>query len=115
MAWQEIDLATKRFACAPFGGPIAALRDDRKAVVIKGPCLDPVVRLFTAAGAQTGSFSWDGGAPALMAWTPREELLMLRKNGRASFYDVHGTRLPRELSIGTEPWHLCIQLHPLTG
>lgn len=78
MAWEDVNFDAKRFACAPFGGPIAAVRDERKMVVVQGGSMDPIVRLFTSSGVQLGSFAWQGGKLALMAWTQEEELLMLQ-------------------------------------
>lgn len=112
MMWQEMNLEEKRLCCAPFGGPIAAVRDERRMQVVTRSTARPVVRIFSAAGSERGSFLWTGGALSALGWSSQEELLLVEDNGHVSFYSQHGTQLPREFSFGPEVEaggvHLCV-------
>ncbi|GFH24548.1 uncharacterized protein HaLaN_22365, partial [Haematococcus lacustris] len=50
MVWEDVDLDTKRVCMAPFGGPIATMRDEQAMVMVtSSQSVQPVVRIFTAA------------------------------------------------------------------
>ncbi len=71
-----------RLCCAPFGGPIAAMRDDSKMVVVAaGASTRPVVRLFSAAGAELGSFLWERGPIAGWGWSDQQVGVWLEPDG----------------------------------
>jgi hypothetical protein len=46
----------------------------------------PVVRMFSASGAELGSFVWDGARLAGWAWTDDLELLLVEGTGRVSAF-----------------------------
>ncbi|GBF95901.1 hypothetical protein Rsub_08492 [Raphidocelis subcapitata] len=103
MQWRDADLETKRVAAAPFGGPIATLRDERAVVPVRGAGpARPVVRLFSAAGAEAGSFLWERGRLAGWGWSDAQELVIVEPSGKVQFYSPQGVRLPKELSFGPE-------------
>ncbi len=50
-AWgPDINLDEYLICGAPFGGPIAMIRDDRKLVALSGDNAKPKLRIFTTAG-----------------------------------------------------------------
>lgn len=76
---------TPRLACAPFGGPIATVRDERAMVAVRGPGpTRPVVRLFSGSGAEGGSFLWQRGRLAGWGWSDALELVMVEPSGKVS-------------------------------
>jgi hypothetical protein len=94
MEWEGVDLSTRRLFAAPFGGPIAVVRDESRLVAVRpggaaggggaaGAGSGLVVRIFSAAGREQGSFVWDGGRVATMGWTRQQELLLLDEGGQA--------------------------------
>ena len=54
------------------------MRDESAMVVVKGVgSTRPAVRLFNAAGVETGHFLWDGGALVGWGWSDAQELVMV--------------------------------------
>ncbi|KAI8468744.1 MAG: vacuolar protein sorting-associated protein 16 [Monoraphidium minutum] len=103
MQWTDMDLESKRLCCAPFGGPIASIRDERAMVAVTGagPAA-PVVRLFGGAGSEAGSFLWERGRLAGWGWSGEQELVLVEPCGKVSFYSLQGAKLPKELSFGPD-------------
>ncbi|KIY95564.1 Vacuolar protein sorting-associated protein 16 [Monoraphidium neglectum] len=72
-------------------------------VAVRGAGLGrPVVRLFSAAGVETGSFLWEKGGMAGWGWSAEQELVIVEATGKVSFYSLQGVRLPKELTFGPE-------------
>ena len=74
-------VAACRVVCAPYGGPIAVVRDDRKIVLVTGGAIQPQIRTFTAAGAALGAIPWNHGRIAGLGWTNEEDLMILETSG----------------------------------
>lgn len=69
--------------CAPFGGPIATIRDETALVVVRGAGpTRPVVRLFSSSGVETGSFLWEKGRLAGWGWSDAWELVLVEPTGK---------------------------------
>lgn len=98
-----IDLRRHRVACAPFGGPIAAIRDDSKIVQLYAESARRKLQIFTSSGVLLSSVVWDrpGGRLVGMAWTDDHVLVCVVQNGKVYRYDIHAKPLP-EFEIGTE-------------
>jgi hypothetical protein len=66
-------------AAAPFGGPIAVVRDEEALVEVRGGVAGgrPLVRLFTSSGQLTGSFLWEGSRLVAWGWTNELQLVMV--------------------------------------
>ncbi|GFR52291.1 hypothetical protein Agub_g14826, partial [Astrephomene gubernaculifera] len=101
MCWGDFDTADKRLACAPFGGPIAAIRDERRIVLVGPPShapaaaathgsaasaalltgdaggLKPVLRTFSASGVSLGAAVWEGGRLAGWGWSEEQQLVVV--------------------------------------
>jgi hypothetical protein len=75
-----------RVAAAPFGGPLAIMRDESVLTVIrKGtPGGRPVVRIYSCSGQLLGSFLWEGGKLAGWGWSSELELVMVDVAGKVS-------------------------------
>jgi len=72
-----------RVCAAPFGGPVATVRDERAMVAVRGAGpTRPVVRLFNAAGVEAGSFLWDKGRLAGWGWSDAQELVLVEPTGK---------------------------------
>lgn len=73
LSW-GVDIDASRVACAPFGGPVAIVRDDRKIVKnAAGQLRSGTVQTFNAAGAPLGKFLWDRPSRLIaFGWTEQE-------------------------------------------
>ena len=78
-----------RVACAPYGGPIATIRDDRKMVLVSGGITQPLLKMYTAAGVQLGVTVWDKGRIEAMGWTNEEELMVVEQTGEVTLLTCH--------------------------
>ncbi|EFJ45438.1 hypothetical protein VOLCADRAFT_105988 [Volvox carteri f. nagariensis] len=107
MSWGDFELQDKRLACAPYGGPIAAIRDERRAVLVThgssavaaGGGLKPVLRTFTAAGASLGACVWEGGRLVDWAWTDEQQLAVVDAKGKVTLFSPFAEKI-REFSFG---------------
>ena len=69
LSW-GVDIDASRLACAPFGGPVAVVRDDRKILRNAAGLRSGAVQIFSAAGAALGKFVWDRPARLVaFSWT----------------------------------------------
>lgn len=75
-----------RVAAAPFGGPVAVVRDEESLVVIRGGSTGgrPLVRIFSASGQLQGSFLWEGGRLLSWGWSNELELVMVDVGAKVS-------------------------------
>ncbi|XP_020529347.1 protein VACUOLELESS1 isoform X2 [Amborella trichopoda] len=104
MCWRNMDLSRHKLACAPFGGPIAALRDESKIIQLLSEPARRKLQIFNAAGIPLASTVWDrpGGRLVAMAWTDHQTLACLVQDGTLFFYDIHAHILEPSLSMGRE-------------
>ncbi|XP_033625342.1 vacuolar protein sorting-associated protein 16 homolog [Asterias rubens] len=99
-SWQEVaDLKKFKVAAAPYGGPIALVRDDSKTGV-RGSTR-PTVYIYTSSGREISQFRWDSGQLLQMGWSSREDLLCVQDDGTVLVYDIFGT-FQRNFSLGQE-------------
>ncbi|XP_037955262.1 vacuolar protein sorting-associated protein 16 homolog [Teleopsis dalmanni] len=85
---------------APFGGPIAAIRDPTQIVPVKGSA-KPIIRLFNTAGEELGNISWNHGKLITMGWSDTEELICVQDDALVFIYDMFG-REKESYSMGQE-------------
>lgn len=73
-----------RVAAAPFGGPVAVVRDEQSLVVIRSGATGgrPLVRIFSASGQLQGSFLWEGARLLAWGWSNELELVMVDVAGK---------------------------------
>ncbi|KAJ1665310.1 Vacuolar protein [Coemansia sp. RSA 1813] len=103
MQWAGLDLTRFRVAAAPFGGPIALVRDDRQLLEAgAAPMLDPAISVFAASGATIGRIEYDGLVRvAAFSWNSREELVCVQEDGNVRVFSLGGQE-PVSFSLGAE-------------
>lgn len=58
MAWStDMELEHVSVVAAPYGGPIAIVRDSKQFVKVAGATTKPVIKIFTAAGFQISTIN----------------------------------------------------------
>ncbi|RRT78535.1 hypothetical protein BHE74_00004630 [Ensete ventricosum] len=104
MQWGRIDLSRHRIAAAPFGGPVAAIRDDSKIVQLYAESARRKLLIFNAAGRALASAIWDrpGGRLVGMAWTDDQVLVCVVQDGTVYRYNVHAELCAPQFSMGKE-------------
>ncbi|KAG0454964.1 hypothetical protein HPP92_024256 [Vanilla planifolia] len=104
MQWGRMDLTRHRVACAPFGGPIAVIRDDSKIVQLYAESARRKLHIFNSAGVLLASTVWDrpGGRLVGMAWTDDLVLVCVVQDGTVYRYDVHAELFSTQFSMGKE-------------
>ncbi|GLH07116.1 Vacuolar protein sorting-associated protein 16 homolog [Gryllus bimaculatus] len=91
MGWQhELRLENVAVASAPYGGPLAVVRDRKKFVQVQGSG-KPVISLYSAAGQHLASIVWSGTTLVALGWSASEELLCIQDDGSVLRYDIFGT------------------------
>ncbi|XP_008811095.2 protein VACUOLELESS1 [Phoenix dactylifera] len=104
MQWGRMDLARHRVACAPFGGPIAAIRDDSKIVQLYAESARRKLHIFNSAGVHLASAAWDrpGGRLVGMAWTDDQSLVCVVQDGTVYRYNLRAELSAPQFSMGKE-------------
>ncbi|XP_017856244.1 PREDICTED: vacuolar protein sorting-associated protein 16 homolog isoform X1 [Drosophila arizonae] len=96
----DFDLEYMQVAVAPYGGPLAAIRDATKLVPVKGAAR-PMIRIFDTSGNETGHILWNHGKLISMGWSDTEELICVLENAKVFVYDLFGNE-KESYSIGGE-------------
>ncbi|KAK3023745.1 hypothetical protein RJ639_044454 [Escallonia herrerae] len=104
LRWNHVDLSRNKVACSPFGGPIAAIRDDSKIVQLRSESALRKLRIFTSAGAQISETVWKnpGGRLIGMSWTEDQTLICITQDGTVYRYNLHAQLIEPNLSMGKE-------------
>ncbi|XP_050381114.1 protein VACUOLELESS1 [Argentina anserina] len=104
MTWSHVDLSRNKVACAPFGGPIAVIRDDSKIVQLRGESAQRKLRIFNSSGLLLGETLWKhpGGRLIGMSWTDDQTLACLVQDGTVFRYNLHAEILLPNISMGKE-------------
>lgn len=104
MRWKHIDLSRNKVACAPFGGPIAVIRDDSKIVQLYAESALRKLRIFNSAGVQISETVWKhpGGRLIGMSWTDDLTLVCLVQDGTIFRYNIHAELIEPSMSMGKE-------------
>lgn len=101
MRWKHIDLSRNKVACAPFGGPIALIRDDSKIVQLYAESALRKLRIFNSAGLPLSDVVWKnpGGRLVGLSWTDDQTLVCIVQDGTVYRYNVHAEPVEPNLSI----------------
>ncbi|KAF9899141.1 hypothetical protein BX616_003227 [Lobosporangium transversale] len=95
MLWKQVDLSKYMVAAAPFGGPLALVRDDRKVLLVqKQQPVKPSIYLYTSSGKLMEPIQ------ARMGWTETEHLLCVLEDGTVRMYNILGEYT--QFSLGKE-------------
>ncbi|XP_020105943.1 protein VACUOLELESS1 isoform X2 [Ananas comosus] len=100
----RMDLARHRVACAPFGGPVAAIRDDSKIVQLFAESARRKLLIFSSSGHPLASAAWDrpGGRLVGMAWSDDLLLHCLVQDGSLYRYNIRAELVGPPVSLGKE-------------
>ncbi|KAI8421023.1 hypothetical protein MSG28_008153 [Choristoneura fumiferana] len=74
---------------APYGGPIAVVRD-RKQFVRIATTTKPVITIYNCAGNVISKILWNSGVLVHMGWSDGEQLLCVQESGDVLIYDMFG-------------------------
>ncbi|XP_070786464.1 vacuolar protein sorting-associated protein 16 homolog isoform X2 [Enoplosus armatus] len=98
MCWNLRDgLRDCLVAAAPYGGPIALLREPHR----RSPSSRPQLEIYSASGVAITSFPWKSGPVVQLGWTVSDELLCIQEDGSVLIYDLFGS-FKRHFSMGQE-------------
>nr|XP_058893676.1 vacuolar protein sorting-associated protein 16 homolog isoform X3 [Kogia breviceps] len=86
-------------AAAPYGGPIALLRNPGRKE--KPASARPVLEIYSASGMPLASLLWKSGPMVSLGWSAEEELLCVQEDGVVLVYGLHGD-FRRHFSMGNE-------------
>ncbi|GAB1286902.1 Vacuolar protein sorting-associated protein 16 homolog [Apodemus speciosus] len=86
-------------AAAPYGGPIALLRNCWRKE--KAASVRPVLEIYSASGMPLASLLWKSGPVVALGWSAEEELLCVQEDGAVLVYGLHGD-FRRHFSMGNE-------------
>ncbi|RUS27514.1 Vps16, N-terminal region-domain-containing protein [Jimgerdemannia flammicorona] len=90
LSWKT-DLSKFMIAGAPFGGPIAMIRDDKTIQLLgKQQSVKPTIFIYTSAGKLMEQLLWDKGRIVGMGWTDQEQLTVVIEDGTIRLYNIHG-------------------------
>uniref|UniRef100_A0A8D2ZCI6 Vacuolar protein sorting-associated protein 16 homolog n=1 Tax=Scophthalmus maximus TaxID=52904 RepID=A0A8D2ZCI6_SCOMX len=98
MSWNLRDgLRDSLVAAAPYGGPIALLREPHR----RSPSSRPQLEIYSASGVDIASFPWKSGPVVQLGWTVSDELLCIQEDGSVLIYDLFGS-FKRHFTMGQE-------------
>ncbi|XP_006894253.1 PREDICTED: vacuolar protein sorting-associated protein 16 homolog isoform X2 [Elephantulus edwardii] len=86
-------------AAAPYGGPIALLRNPWRKE--KPASMRPVLDIYSASSLLLTSMLWKSGPVVSLGWSAEEELLCIQEDGAVLVYGLHGD-FRRHFSMGNE-------------
>lgn len=75
MAWENVDLRQRICVVAPYGGPIATIRNEKVLIAVTAANFKPTLQIYTSSGEEICSFIWDKGKLVSMGWTENERLI----------------------------------------
>ncbi|XP_008323608.1 vacuolar protein sorting-associated protein 16 homolog [Cynoglossus semilaevis] len=98
MSWNLREgLKDSLLSAAPYGGPIAVLREPHR----RSPRSRPQLEIYSASGVSIASFPWKSGPVIHLGWTVTDELLCVQEDGSVLIYDLFGS-FKRHFSMGQE-------------
>ncbi|PPS07180.1 hypothetical protein GOBAR_AA13467 [Gossypium barbadense] len=104
LRWKNIDLSRNKVACAPFGGPIAVIRDDSKIVQLYSESALRKLRIFSSSGVLISDTVWKnpGGRLIGMSWTEDQTLICIVQDGTVYRYNIHAEPIEPNVTLGKE-------------
>ncbi|XP_062349891.1 vacuolar protein sorting-associated protein 16 homolog isoform X3 [Cinclus cinclus] len=92
------DLRDCVVAAAPYGGPIALLRNSRRDKI---PGARPLLEIYSSSGLLLASVPWKSGRLVHLGWTAGEDLLCIQEDGTVLVYNLF-CEFKRHFSMGNE-------------
>uniref|UniRef100_A0A8D0L0Z3 Vacuolar protein sorting-associated protein 16 homolog n=1 Tax=Strix occidentalis caurina TaxID=311401 RepID=A0A8D0L0Z3_STROC len=100
MEWSlKEDLRDCLVAAAPYGGPIALLKNNARKE--KSPSTRPLLEIYSASGLLLASTPWKSGQLVQLGWTASEDLLCIQEDGTVLIYNLF-CEFKRHFSMGNE-------------
>ncbi|XP_075772198.1 vacuolar protein sorting-associated protein 16 homolog [Pelodiscus sinensis] len=100
MAWNlQEDLRDCLVAAAPYGGPIALLKNNLRRE--KSPSSRPLLEIYSASGLPLASMPWKSGQVVQLGWTASEDVLCIQEDGSVLVYNLF-CEFKRHFSMGNE-------------
>ncbi|KAM6132372.1 vacuolar protein sorting-associated protein 16 homolog [Pterocles gutturalis] len=100
MEWNlREDLRDCLVAAAPYGGPIALLKNNTRKE--KSPSARPLLEIYSASGLLLASIPWKSGQLVQLGWTTSEDLLCIQEDGTVLIYNLF-CEFKRHFSMGNE-------------
>ncbi|KAK6182738.1 hypothetical protein SNE40_010352 [Patella caerulea] len=101
MDWNGLlELNQYMIAAAPYGGPIALMKDDKKTGRVSTN-VKPIINVYNAAGKPLSQLRWNSGNVVHLGWSNTEELLCIQDNGVILVYDI-ALNFKRTFGMGQE-------------
>lgn len=101
LEWGDlIDLSKYVVAAAPYGGPLALMRDDSNNPNISAS-VKPMISVYTSAGKLVNTLRWNSGKIKKMGWSNTEDLLFVQEDGVVIVYDYF-LNFKRTFGMGQE-------------
>ncbi|CAI7935436.1 sorting-associated 16 homolog, partial [Podarcis lilfordi] len=98
MGWNlREDLRDCLVAAAPYGGPIALLKNKKE----KSPSSRPPLEIYTASGVLLASIPRKNCPAVHLGWTTSEDLLCIQEDGSVLVYSLF-CEFKRRFSMGNE-------------
>nr|XP_040230562.2 vacuolar protein sorting-associated protein 16 homolog [Anopheles coluzzii] len=103
MEWPgNINLEHMRVYAAPYGGPIAVVKDPKLFVKLDGGASTrPIIRIFNCVGKLLSSINWDCGNLVTLGWSDAEELIGVQDDGTIFLHDMFGNFV-HKFSVGKD-------------
>ncbi|XP_053678723.1 vacuolar protein sorting-associated protein 16 homolog [Anopheles nili] len=103
MEWPtSINLENMMVYAAPYGGPIAVMKDPRLFIKLDGgTSTRPIIRVFNCVGKLISSISWDCGNLVTLGWSDAEELVGVQDDGAIFIHDMFGNFV-HKFSVGKD-------------
>ncbi|KAI9204231.1 Vps16, N-terminal region-domain-containing protein [Polychytrium aggregatum] len=99
--WSEVDIENSIIAAAPFGGPLAVIRNDTKLHELRTKSTKPTLSIYTSSGELLSRIEWENRNRIVgMGWTAQERLVCVLENGFVRIYDLFGE--VTQLSLGQD-------------
>lgn len=103
MDWPaSINLDNMTIHAAPYGGPIAVVKDPKSFIKLDGgSSARPVIRVFNCVGKLMSSINWDCGNLVALGWSDCEELVGVQDDGTIFIHDMFGNFV-HKFSVGKD-------------
>ncbi|XP_055851662.1 vacuolar protein sorting-associated protein 16 homolog isoform X1 [Episyrphus balteatus] len=85
----DVNLDYMRVYAAPFGGPIAVIRDFSQIAPVKGNAKIEI-KTFDSSGTLLGTILWNHGRFITMGWSDTEDLICVQDDGLVITYSMFG-------------------------
>ncbi|KAJ3195190.1 hypothetical protein HK101_000900 [Irineochytrium annulatum] len=96
-----MDLSRVLIAAAPYAGPVAIIRNDRKLMTLHNQSVKPVLHIYTGAGGLLYQIPWEkGGRIVGMGWSNTEHLVCVTESGVVRVFSLQGDCV--QFSLGSD-------------